>query len=71
MIRIPRVIKSAGKVVMAGFRKKRVSVGRYKGKHIDDSLWMCLVAVSSSIMKRNGTGGYKGVLPTEMNALYS
>jgi len=65
------VIKSAGKVVMAGFRKKRVSVGRYKGKHIDDSLWMCLVAVSSSIMKRNGTGGYKGVLPTEMNALYS
>ena len=56
---------------MAGFRKKRVSVGRYKGKHIDDSLWMCLVAVSSSIMKRNGTGGYKGVLPTEMNALYS
>ena len=53
------------------FRKRRVSVSRYNGNDIDDPLWISLVAVSSAIMKRVGAGGYKGLLPTEMNALYS
>ena len=53
------------------FRKRRVSHSRYNGNEIDDTLWISLVAVSSAIMKRVGTGGYKGLLPTEMNTLYS
>jgi len=53
------------------FRKRRVSASRYGGNDIDDPLWIVLVAVSSAIMKRVGAGGYKGLLPTEMNALYS
>ena len=53
------------------FRKRRVSASRYNGNDIDDPLWISLVAVSSTIMKRVGVGGYKGLLPTEMNALYS
>ena len=53
------------------FRKRRVSASRYNGNDIDDPLWISLVAVSSAIMKRVGAGGYKGLLPTEMNALYS
>ena len=53
------------------FRKRRVSASRYNGNDIDDPLWISLVAVSSTIMKRVGAGGYKGLLPTEMNALYS
>ena len=58
------------KAVMT-FRKRRVSHSRYNGNEIDDTLWISLVAVSSAIMKRVGTGGYKGLLPTEMNTLYS
>ena len=56
------------KAVMT-FRKRRVSHSRYNGNEIDDTLWISLVAVSSAIMKRVGTGGYKGLLPTEMNTL--
>ena len=58
------------KAVMT-FRKRRVSHSRYNGNEIDDTLWISLVAVSSAIMKRVGTGGYKGLLPTEMNTLNS